>query len=62
MNWTPDCDTSHVCFACREVLDILLGDQRYVEMGAHPVRGVLLEGPPGAQRPTARLAPPLCCL
>eukprot|EP00887_Chlorella_sp_A99_P003900 scaffold11.g3900.t1 len=31
----------------KEVLDILLGEERYVEMGAHPVRGVLLEGPPG---------------
>lgn len=31
----------------RVVLDILLGDQKYKDMGAHPVRGVLLEGPPG---------------
>ena len=23
---------------CREILDILLGDERYTEMGAHPVR------------------------
>lgn len=31
----------------RVVLDILLGAERFKEMGAHPVKGVLLEGPPG---------------
>lgn len=29
------------------VLDILLGGERFREMGAHPIKGVLLEGPPG---------------
>jgi cell division protease FtsH len=29
------------------VLDILLGGERFKEMGAHPIKGVLLEGPPG---------------
>ncbi|KAI7840859.1 hypothetical protein COHA_005451 [Chlorella ohadii] len=37
----------HIKADVKEVLDILLGDERYVAMGAHPVRGVLLEGPPG---------------
>ena len=37
----------HVKDDIRIVLDILLGDKTYIEMGAHPVRGVLLEGPPG---------------
>lgn len=31
----------------RIILDILLGDEKFRSMGAHPVRGVLLEGPPG---------------
>lgn len=31
----------------RVILEILLGDERYTDIGAHPVRGVLLEGPPG---------------
>jgi cell division protease FtsH len=31
----------------RVVLDILLGEEKFRAMGAHPVRGVLLEGPPG---------------
>lgn len=31
----------------RVILEILLGDERYSDIGAHPVRGVLLEGPPG---------------
>ncbi len=29
------------------VIDILLGGERFREMGAHPIKGVLLEGPPG---------------
>ena len=37
----------HVKDDIRVILDILLGDPAYSEMGAHPVRGVLLEGPPG---------------
>lgn len=37
----------HIKSDVKEVLDILLGDERYLAMGAHPVRGVLLEGPPG---------------
>ena len=31
----------------RVILDILLGNEVYKDIGAHPVRGVLLEGPPG---------------
>ena len=31
----------------RVILDILMGDELFRSMGAHPVRGVLLEGPPG---------------
>lgn len=30
-----------------ELLDLLLGEKHYVEVGAKPIRGVLLEGPPG---------------
>lgn len=31
----------------QEVLDILLGKEEYVTMGARPFRGILMEGPPG---------------
>lgn len=37
--WFKGCSLEPVVFACaQEMLDILLGDQNYADMGAHPIR------------------------
>ena len=37
----------HVKDDIKDILTLLLGDNKFQEMGAHVPRGILLEGPPG---------------